>query len=793
MKPPRGAGDAGFTLVELLIVVALEAIIVGALGSAFILMMNNSTTVSESLSRTNDARIAASAIVNDAGNSSGPETSLTDTTSCPDANPPVAGTASPVVRFDWNSTNSTGVVVSDIVNYVLVSNALLRRACVNGVLVSDHTLATNVASASITSAPTSDCSGDPTSITAAIVETQGKSTGAAFQYSATGAFQKALAEGAPFTPQNPVALIALGTGTACGSGATGLSLTASSTMRVYGATFVDNANAACKAMSMTSNSTYQAGNTAILTGGSCSATTGSVCPTTTSYSPSITDPYASITAPTTSGRPAKSGCSGGNAAPGVYASTLSVSSSTCTMAAGIYILQNGLSLSGSATLTSATGGVLVYVTGGTVSVSSTASVTLSAATSGTYANVALWQAAADTTTMSFAGTGRLSVTGAIYAPKAQASVTAVPQSSGVSVLVAQNVYMANGTIAIGTPSAVPLSITSGSAPTTWTVNRPFPTTTLTAGGGDRNYISVGHEPPDRTHARRRERRGVGNAHGRGQLHLDPHARRPPGRRPVHRAGHDHDQRRAHDHHDVAVARRREDTRYSTTVTASGGTSPFTWTATGLPGGLTINASTGTISGTPTAVGTSSASVTLTDATGATSTKSLSITIGAAPAISSVTLSNGGSTAGKLEKGDKITVVYSAQMKVGSFCSTWSGDTTNQTLSASNDVTVSVSNGTTDALTVSSATCTFNFGSINLGSSSYVSSATTFGGTSTNVSTIAWTASTHTLVITLGALKSGAVATVSSSTPIYTASGSIVDSAGAGLSNSPFTLSTGKQF
>ena len=80
---------------------------------------------------------------------------------------------------------------------------------------------------------------------------------------------------------------------------------------------------------------------------------------------------------------------------------------------------------------------------------------------------------------------------------------------------------------------------------------------------------------------------------------------------------------------------------ATTVTATGGTNPYTFTATGLPAGLSISA-TGTITGTPTTAGTSTAAITVTDSTNPklSTTATLSIVIGTNPVVNPITLPTG---------------------------------------------------------------------------------------------------------------------------------------------------------
>ncbi|MFE2726346.1 M4 family metallopeptidase [Kitasatospora sp. NPDC059327] len=68
------------------------------------------------------------------------------------------------------------------------------------------------------------------------------------------------------------------------------------------------------------------------------------------------------------------------------------------------------------------------------------------------------------------------------------------------------------------------------------------------------------------------------------------------------------------------------TAVSLSIKASGGTAPLTYSATGLPAGLSINASSGLITGTPTTIGTSTVTVTAKDAANKTGTASFTWTV-----------------------------------------------------------------------------------------------------------------------------------------------------------------------
>lgn len=72
--------------------------------------------------------------------------------------------------------------------------------------------------------------------------------------------------------------------------------------------------------------------------------------------------------------------------------------------------------------------------------------------------------------------------------------------------------------------------------------------------------------------------------------------------------------------------------YSRTLSSSAGTSPYAWSASGLPAGISLHPSTGVLSGIPTTAGNFNLSVLATDANGATGSASYTLSIAAAPPV-----------------------------------------------------------------------------------------------------------------------------------------------------------------
>ena len=79
---------------------------------------------------------------------------------------------------------------------------------------------------------------------------------------------------------------------------------------------------------------------------------------------------------------------------------------------------------------------------------------------------------------------------------------------------------------------------------------------------------------------------------------------------------------------ASLANGTQNTSYTVTLTATGGTAPYSWSVTvgALPTGLTLASNTGVISGTSTVTGTINFTVQVSDVNSLTATKSLSITI-----------------------------------------------------------------------------------------------------------------------------------------------------------------------
>jgi hypothetical protein len=176
---------------------------------------------------------------------------------------------------------------------------------------------------------------------------------------------------------------------------------------------------------MTVNGTVNVTATKVLINGSggCSGCKASNTTPLPASGPYVADPLAALGAPSTVGMPVYS--DGNYHGPGRYTTKLTLPGTTSlTMASGIYVLENGISVPGSASITSAPGGVLLAATGGSSSFSGTSSITLQPMSTGAYAGVLFYQPTTNANGVSISGSHSIqSANATIYTPASALSVT----------------------------------------------------------------------------------------------------------------------------------------------------------------------------------------------------------------------------------------------------------------------------------------------------------------------------------------------------------------------------------
>jgi prepilin-type N-terminal cleavage/methylation domain-containing protein len=801
MKRRLARADSGYTLIELIISMTLLALITGALVAAFITTNDANANTSERIHESNDAQLTAGFWTADAQAAGGVDptlgardTALGVLASDDDGGCTVSG-GTKVIGFKWKEWSSRDAAGNDsfttrVANYVYVasSNELQRRTCANNASTGSITLATRVASApTISCAPSTGCPstgppGLPSTVTITVTETNDPSTGpAAYQFSLTATVRS----DDQTTPDsiNSAGSPLLVLGGSCTAGY-GFSLHGSNGMDiVINGDAVINATdgAGCTAMSCSGNPPFDAGTVTIATGGSAS----SHCPGYANGTVSG-NPFSSLAVPSTAG------CgSGTNPSPvnGHWPAT--TYPQTVTLAEGqvfdpgTVVLCNGLA-GGSSTRST---GVFIYVAGGSITAST---LFLGAPTSGTYAHVALWNATSNDWNVH---QDTVNIIGAYYSPNASLVNANGVTSVTIGVIVAKGLDFggSSGLTVTGTGTPGSPVLTAATSATvlrevnlTWTTSGFFqgisPITDYEmranrGGAGWSTWSSVGTTQPVRD---------VCGSSSTITTSCDYQVRAVNAQGPGSPSN-------------IATASSLADgVAPAVTVTAPNGPTTLSTTFSGAAGNVagdlpTINVSLydgPTCIGTPiqTYVPVTSTGATWTLASGALTpgTKCVLATqtdtagnVGSAQAVfaAGLQVANGG-TAGKADRSDTITITYPRAVNESTLCNTWTTNV-NQSIAGNNVVTATITDGGSgnDVLTVSTSSgCTFNLGSIDLGSAAWVNATTTYKGTGGNVSSLAFTAATNTLKITLGT-GSGSGANVATQTMTYTPSAAIKDTVG----------------
>jgi len=179
----------------------------------------------------------------------------------------------------------------------------------------------------------------------------------------------------------------------------------------------------------------------------------------------IPDPFAGFPKPATTGLPvcnSLAACQDGSGRqnPGIYTVNFGGNgNSDMTMNPGIYILKNGMDTGGNNAITG--NNVFIYNTYSTypaapgaspncheINLQGNAESTLTAQTTGTWANLLVYQDPACSTTMRIGGNGTFIGTGSVYIPSAAFRFEGNPSTLNGSQLIARTVDIQNGNITI---------------------------------------------------------------------------------------------------------------------------------------------------------------------------------------------------------------------------------------------------------------------------------------------------------------------------------------------------------
>ncbi len=587
--------EQGVTFVELIISIVLLSMVTGGIASAFVTSLNGSGPSQARVREANDAQVVAAFLVRDAQAAGGidPNTGVTDPTLGVSRSSNFGcGDPSPVLAFKWKDRVSSLVQRTHVANYYLVvPQRLVRTTCVDGT-VSTLDLATNVQE--VRAACTPGCSGVPktVSLTVRSAYTTANST-TPYDYTLTASVRPEGQTAPPTDDDSRVfPLVALGPGGHC-SGEEALAVDAGAAVRTFGNVVVNTADATdgtCRAMRQDSPrgpQGYQPAETWILQGGTCwSNAIPGQCPRPgaglTTFDTAFPDPYA--------GSPSYGVCSSGTGNPprgpggifrhGNYHNHITITSNA-TFEDGIFVFCGGVTVSPSGNVGgigaqpdvrwySPTNAVLLR---GTVSVKSIVA-----------------------RTMSFSSTANVNIGTPPPAP------LVITEPAGNT--------LPNWTVNVPYPAGVTFVATGGFGPHAWRATRlprglaidpatgTISGTPTEIGGFDVRvtaYDSLGDQ--------------YGNTYGL-TINKNPNITLP------------------------SLPNWTRDRDYRDTVmTADGGTTPYTWSATGLPSGLSISAATGVITGTPRVTGVSNVTVKMVDKAGVSTSKTYNnVTINDPPEI-----------------------------------------------------------------------------------------------------------------------------------------------------------------